>query len=152
MTSTAGSYAATWVRGRLRAACRATKPPPLERMVDLACRIRDLYAAHPWLVDVVSRGVAPGPHTLAFFERCLAVLAPVDAPASAKFESVALVTGLATLFARPAPGGTAYPWGGIVESEHPHLAAAVVTVGGQAPAGGLFERAVRGLLRGLLPL
>jgi AcrR family transcriptional regulator len=125
----------------------------LDDFVVLARRLSELYRRHPWLVELARRPSGFGPSTMDHFEACLRILAPVRAPAAAKFEAIAMVTGVATLFAQ-AEGGSAADAGRILAlarpDAHPHLLAAL-----GAPASGgarpdLLDRTVRGLLRGLL--
>ena len=92
-----------------------------------------------------------GPRTLDHFEWGLAALAPVEAPAVAKMEALALVNGLAALFA--GGGGTASgpeALSGISPTRHQHLVAALGAAGASAPPADLFERALTSLLTGLL--
>ncbi|SBT42173.1 TetR/AcrR family transcriptional regulator [Micromonospora auratinigra] len=132
-------------------------PPPAgdwpDAMVLLARRQLELYRRHPWLVDAVGRAGVPGPHTLAWFDACLGVLEPVRAPATAKFEAIAMMTGVVTLFAR---AGTTPPmtFDHVDLAAYPHLTAAFTAPPAGPPAApprDLLERAVRALLTGLLP-
>ena len=123
----------------------------LEGMSQLARRQLDLCRRHPWLVQVLPRPSAPGPQTLAWLDHCLAVLRPVPAPAPAKLEAIAVVTGIVTLFARNQSAGPPPVLPDVDQASYPDLAAALT---GPAAASGpreLFDATVRSVLRGLLP-
>jgi AcrR family transcriptional regulator len=123
----------------------------LDAMVALGRRQLALYRRHPWLLDRTPRASAVGPQTLAWFDHCLRVLEPVDAEVATKFEAIAMMTGIGTLFAHR--DATAPPIGlaGLDLAPYPHLAAAAGTRPGPAPSPqDLFDRAVRSLLTGLL--
>ena len=72
----------------------------LESMVALAAAQRSLHRRHPWLVALGYRSSSIGPESLAYFDACLGVLRPTQAPVRTKFETIALLTGLAALFSR----------------------------------------------------
>lgn len=124
----------------------------LADVVGVAHRQRALYVAHPWLPQAVAAVRRLGPRTLDHFEWGLAALAPVDAPATAKMEALALVNGLAALFA--GGGGTAsgpQALSAMSPARHPHLVAALgEAADSSAPPTDLFERALTSLLTGLL--
>jgi AcrR family transcriptional regulator len=125
----------------------------LEPMVQLAAAQRSLHERHSWLVSLGYRASSIGPESLAYFDGCLNVLSPVEAPARTKFEAIALMTGLATLFAQRAlrrdPGDvTMFPL--IALESYPHLADAVAQPSAPPIGEDLFDRAVRSLLLGLL--
>jgi AcrR family transcriptional regulator len=121
----------------------------LDVMLRLAERQLDLHRRHRWLADVAQRPSAVGPATLAWFDHCLGVLAPVPAPTTAKFEAIAVVTGTVILFSRDPAVASANPFANLDPATYPHLTAALATPG-QRPTGDLFERALRSLLTGLL--
>ena len=121
----------------------------LDQLVVLANRQLDLHRRHTWLADVIQRPSGMGPATLDWFDHCLGVLAPVPAPSTTKFEALAVVTGVVTLFSRATPAGGPNPFAALDPSAHPHLAEALRRPGPPA-SGNLFERAVRGVLTGLL--
>lgn len=106
---------------------------------------------HPWLADALSV-VPPGPAAIRILDAGLGVLEPVHAAGSAKMELLAMLTGVATLFARsgavPAPGSIE----ALREAagSHVHLAAAFATPGRPAPPDALLERTVRALAQALL--
>ncbi|SDT57397.1 TetR/AcrR family transcriptional regulator [Actinoplanes derwentensis] len=123
-------------------------PDWTESLLDLARRQLDLHRRHPWLREVLSRPSALGPEGLAWFDHCLRVLTPVRCDSAAKFETLALMTGMVTLFART---GTAAPppiFTGLDVTAYPHLVAAFGNPG--APRTDLFERTLRGLFTALL--
>jgi AcrR family transcriptional regulator len=126
----------------------------LDDLVALARRLSELYQRHPWLIDLARRPSTFGPSTMDYFETCLRILAPVPGATTAKFEAIAMLTGIATLFAHSGAGTDAAAAGRILAlarpDAHPHLLAAL-----QEPAGGpsgadLFERTIRGVLTALL--
>ncbi|MFI5493640.1 TetR family transcriptional regulator [Actinoplanes sp. NPDC051859] len=110
----------------------------------------DLHRRHPWLRDVIHRPTGVGPSALGWFDNCLRVLAPVDCPVQAKFEAIAMMTGVATLFARSEASAPAVSFAGIDLARYPHLTAAFSQPATPAPDQDLFERTLRGLLSGLL--
>jgi hypothetical protein len=90
-----------------------------------------------------------GPQGLAWFDHCLQILEPVPCGATAKFEAIAMMTGVVSLFARNETTSEANPFAGVDLSAYPHFAAAL----SQPPApsrGDLFERTIRSVLTGLL--
>jgi hypothetical protein len=83
------------------------------------------------------------------------VLSPVPAPTTAKFEAIAVMTGLVILFSRShsrshtQSGAGTLPFAELDPAQHPHLAAALASPGPPA-RDDLFERALRAVLTGLL--
>ncbi|MEU4689068.1 TetR/AcrR family transcriptional regulator [Actinoplanes sp. NPDC023714] len=122
----------------------------LGAMLRIARRQLDLYRRHPWLVDLLARQSAPGPQSLAWFDHCLGVLRPVPAPAAAKFEAIAMMTGVVSLFARSEQSGPPAGFDGIDMTAFPHLVEAATAAPAPAPRRDLFEATVRSVLRGLL--
>ncbi len=122
----------------------------LDGMLLLARDQLALHRRHRWLLDVLHRPSGIGPQGLAWFDNCLRVLAPVRCPVTAKFEAIAMMTGVVGLFARSesTAGSAALP--GVDLAAYPHLAAAFAQPPVPAPDRDLFERTLRGLLRGLL--
>ncbi|MEV0154731.1 helix-turn-helix domain-containing protein [Micromonospora sp. NPDC050686] len=122
---------------------------PLDGMLRQARRQLALYQRHPWLLDVAHRPSGMGPETLAWFDDCLRILAPLRCPVAAKFEAIAMMTGVVTLFARTAAtAATGLP--ALDLAAYPHLAAALAQPPVPAPRADLFERTLRSLLTGLL--
>jgi AcrR family transcriptional regulator len=121
----------------------------LDVMLLLGRRQLALYRRHRWLLDVSHRASAVGPRALAWFDNCLRVLQPVDCGVAAKFEAIAMMTGVATLFARSETAAPAVGFAGDL-SAYPHLAAALAERPTPAPHRDLFERTLRSLLAGLL--
>ncbi|MEU4555111.1 TetR family transcriptional regulator [Micromonospora violae] len=122
----------------------------LETMVVLGRRQVALFTAHPWLLDVIHRSSGIGPESLAWFDNCIRVLEPVRCPAAAKFEAIAMMTGVASLFARRESAAGAFSFAGVDLTAYPHLVAAFSQPSGPAPRADLVERTLRGLLTGLL--
>ncbi|PGH44573.1 TetR family transcriptional regulator [Micromonospora sp. WMMA1996] len=117
----------------------------------LARRQLALHRRHPWLPDALSRRAVPGPNTLAYFDACLRILAPVPAGVAAKFEAIAMVTGVVSLFARSAAATGTVTFDHVDLADHPHLAAAFAAPSPAPPPGDdLFARTLRALLTGLL--
>lgn len=122
----------------------------LETMVLLGRRQLALFAAHPWLLDVIHRPSGTGPESLAWFDNCIRVLEPVRCPVAAKFEAIAMMTGVVSLFARRESAAGAFSVAGVDLAAYPHLVAAFGQPSGPAPRTDLVERTLRGLLTGLL--
>ena len=72
----------------------------LDTMLLLARDQLAMHRRHRWLVDVSYRPSSIGPESLAWFDNCLRVMAPVRAATTAKFEAIAMLTGVVGLFAR----------------------------------------------------
>jgi tetracycline repressor-like protein len=122
----------------------------LEVMLDLGMRQRDLYRRHPWLLDLVHRPSTIGPQALSWFDNCLRILQPVQCGIAAKFEAIAMMTGVATLFARSEASGSGAGFAGVDRTAYPHLAAAFERPLASVPQDDLFERILRIVLLGLL--
>lgn len=121
----------------------------LDQLVRLAGRQLDLHRRHRWLGELTARPTGAGPETLSWFDHCLGVLAPVPAPTTAKFEAIAVMTGVVILFSRGADATGEPPFAALDPARHPHLAAALADPG-PPPRQDLFARALRALLTGLL--
>ncbi|WP_281492871.1 TetR/AcrR family transcriptional regulator [Micromonospora sp. MH33] len=121
-----------------------------DRFLLLARRQLALYQRHPWLPDAIARRTVPGPNTLAHFDACLRMLRPVKAGVVAKFEAIAMVTGVVSLFAGSAAAAGTLTFDHVDLATYPHLAAAFAEPPSAAPGGDLFERTLRSLLTGLL--
>jgi AcrR family transcriptional regulator len=136
------------------ASAEVEHPPVTGRWVHdltaVATRQRDVFGAHPWLAQAVSLPLALGPHVLDHLDWGLAALEPVDAPVGTKLEAIALVTGFAALYASADPGPAASPLAGLDPVRHPHLVALADNPPVTARSVGLFERAVSGILHGVL--
>jgi AcrR family transcriptional regulator len=124
--------------------------PWLDRMLELGRRQLQLFRSHRWLIDVVHRPSGIGPQALAWFDNCLRVMQPVDCGAAAKFEAIAMMTGVAALFGRSEATAPPAGFAAVDASAHPHLAAAVAQPPAPEPPRDLFERTLRGVLTGLL--
>jgi AcrR family transcriptional regulator len=126
---------------------------PLDSLVEVAQELRVLFKRHPWLIEAAQNISDFGPNSLAYFERCLAALATVPAPALAKLDAITMLPGIASVWARPQPGGLAFA--GIDGALYPNLIAALATATAGAQVApervqDLFGRTIRSLLRGLL--
>ncbi|MEH0840808.1 TetR/AcrR family transcriptional regulator [Micromonospora sp. CPCC 205711] len=122
----------------------------LDGMLELARRQLALYRRHPWLIDVMHRPPAIGPESLAWFDACLRVMTPVDCAITAKFEAIAMTTGVVTLFARSEATSAAVTFPRFDVTAYPHLAAAFAEPQAPPPRRDLFDRTLRSLLTGLL--
>ncbi|MEU4401907.1 TetR/AcrR family transcriptional regulator [Micromonospora orduensis] len=122
----------------------------LDTMMLLARRQLALHRAHPWLLDVIHRGSGVGPEGLAWFDNCIRVLEPVPCAVPAKFEAIAMMTGVVTLFARSEAASGAVGFAGVDLGAYPHLVAALRQPSAPPPRVDLFERTLRGVLSGLL--
>jgi hypothetical protein len=91
-----------------------------------------------------------GPQALAWFDNCLRVLQPAGCGVAAKFEAIAMMTGVAALFGRGDAAAPAVGFAGVDLAAHPHLAAAFAQPPAPAPSQDLFERTMRSVLIGLL--
>ncbi|MEV5480155.1 MULTISPECIES: TetR/AcrR family transcriptional regulator [Streptomyces] len=134
----------------------------IDDLVGLALQTKAAYVRHPWLLDLnAQRGNAIGPHAVDYLDHALAVLAQAPGSSQQKLETIGLVGGLATLFARQQitatapPAQAAYLADVAAEGRHPHLLAALATAG-PPPSGSpaerdaLFARLLGRLLPGLL--
>lgn len=131
----------------------APGPDWLESMVQLAAAQRIVHERHPWLMAIGYRSSSIGPESLAYFDCCLSVLRPAEAPVGAKFEAIALMTGLAALFAlrsHSEDSGAVTPFPVMALKDFPHLADAVAQPTSPPIRDDLFDRAVRSMLLGLL--
>ncbi|MEV4658642.1 TetR/AcrR family transcriptional regulator [Micromonospora sp. NPDC049301] len=122
----------------------------LDTMLVLARRQLALHRRHPWLIDVIHRPSGIGPESLAWFDNCLRILEPVGCAVTAKFEAIAMVTGVVSLFARSEAAAGSVTFAGVDLAPYPHLVAAFSQPSAPAPRTDLFERTLRGLLTGLL--
>ncbi|MFI9643135.1 TetR/AcrR family transcriptional regulator [Micromonospora sp. NPDC051925] len=122
----------------------------LDAMLRLAHRQLALFRRHPWLVEILPRPTAPGPQSLAWFDHCLAILRPVPAATATKFEAIAMMTGVTSLFARRESAGPPVGFAGIDVAAFPNLTAALTAPPSRSAPRDLFDATVRSVLRGLL--
>jgi AcrR family transcriptional regulator len=122
----------------------------LDAMLLMGRRQLALHRRHPWLLDLTPRPTGIGPESLAWFDACLGILEASSGSATAKFEAIALMTGVVTLVARHEHSPRSSPFATADRTEYPHLAAALRQPAGRAPEQDLLERALRGLLTGML--
>ncbi|GAA1875853.1 hypothetical protein GCM10009687_49920 [Asanoa iriomotensis] len=121
----------------------------LDQLTALANSQLDLHRRHPWLADLIQRPTAIGPQALSWFDHCLGAMRTLEAPTATKFEAIAVMTGLVVLFSRTTSSSAANPFAALDPARHPHLAAALAEPSGTQNTD-LFDRALRGVLRGLL--
>jgi AcrR family transcriptional regulator len=122
----------------------------LDAMLRLAHRQLELYRRHPWLPEVIHRPSGIGPESLAWFDNCLRILGPVRCATTAKFEAIAMMTGVVSLFARSEASSASFTFAGVDLAAYPHLVAALRQPPGPGSQHDLFDRIIRILLPGLL--
>jgi AcrR family transcriptional regulator len=122
----------------------------LDAMLLLGRRQLALHRRHPWLLDVLHRSTGVGPESLAWFDTCLRILEPVHSTSAAKFEAIAMMTGVVTLVARSEAAPSSFSFAGADLAAYPHLLDAFGQPAGPAAQQDLFERTLRALLTGLL--
>jgi AcrR family transcriptional regulator len=126
----------------------------LDDLIALANQQLTLYRRHPWLISASTRGGTFGPNATDYFEECLQIMVPLSCSTARKLEAVAMMTGVVSLFARPAATAAAddppNPFAAASPERHPHLTAALGEAAPIAVPEDLFERTVRSLLSGLL--
>jgi AcrR family transcriptional regulator len=140
------------------------------QLLAVAHEQRRAYHAHPWLLAASVDAGMLGPNALAYFDRCLAILAGVPASSAAKMEALAMLTGVVSLFARPAPASDpAALFSALDPQAHPTLAATLreppdspqpaerhppedppYDAGLSHPSADLFDRVILSVLHGLL--
>ena len=118
----------------------------LADLIAVAHRLLALYQRHPWMIEATPLVTSMGPHTVDYFDHCLAILSGLDRGAGAKMAAIGVMTGVITLFARTTP---AVSFDGLTPARHPHLAAAFASPG-EPPPPDLFGRTLRAVLTGLL--
>ena len=140
---------------------------PLADLVALASQAKAVYLRHPWLLDVMAQRTPIGPRAIDYTEHVLSILEPVPAPARVKLETVGILSGLVTLFARTEinlrragaslgerqAAQAAYFAAAAADGSHPHLLAALSDAArGPAPGpdAAVFERVLRKILSALL--
>ncbi|MCO1596949.1 TetR/AcrR family transcriptional regulator [Micromonospora sp. RHAY321] len=122
----------------------------LDAMLLLARRQLALHRSHPWLLDLSHRTSGIGPESLAWFDNCIRILEPVDCAVTVKFEAIAMMTGVVSLFARSEAAAGSFSLAGADLAAYPHLVSAFSRPSAPAPRADLFERTLRSLLTGLL--
>lgn len=124
---------------------------PVDDLVALTAAQVAVLRRHPWLVDTLT-AVPPGPRALHALETGLRALEPIEAGGAAKLEALAMLTGVATLFARSSTDPDPRTLAAVLAAAptHPHLAAAVAAPGTPSSSDALLRRTVAALVRGLL--
>lgn len=136
---------------------------PVDDLARLAGRAKQVHLRHPWLLDLPAEPTV-GPRGMDYLEHALRALAPASLPSPTQLETLGLLNGLVTLFARtelrrrnsptdPQFTHTAYLAATATEERHPFTAAALAaSPGAEAPQDThvLFERMVRRVLTGLI--
>jgi len=139
---------------------------PVADLLALAHRTLGTFRRHTWLSGMPS-GDFPGPGTLMYMERVLAILAGSELSGSAKLELFGLYTGMIRTFAlleaeqqqagrdidEWMPQVAAYLIEVVATGRYPHLAAALASrpaAGDITPLESAFDRALTRVLSGLL--
>lgn len=124
----------------------------IDALVRMALAQRDLYLRHPWLKEIDLRLAGAGPETLRYFDMSLRALEGETGSIRAKFEAIAIVTGIAAMFASASEplAGRQDALPPVDAATYPHLAAAAQRYEATDARDDLLERVVRGVLRGLL--
>ncbi|MFE2877660.1 TetR/AcrR family transcriptional regulator [Streptomyces roseus] len=137
---------------------------PVEDLVALAMRAKDIRLRHPWLVDVPPEPLRIGPNGMDFLEYALQALAPAGLPGHTGMEIVALLNALTEQFSRAElqsgrgltgrqGAQAAYIGQTAARGGRPHLAAAMARQSEADPAQDerlRFERIMRRVLTGLV--
>lgn len=132
---------------------------PVEDLTALATRAKQVHLRHPWLLDLPTEPV-PGPHGMDYLECALRALAPTGLSHPARLETIGLLNGLVSLFARTelrrnsagAPPA-ALMGAAATRDRHPLVVAALASSPGPEAAADthvLFDRMVRRVLTGLV--
>jgi len=116
----------------------------------VAHSLREVFSAHPWLPAAVASPAIAGPHVLDHLDRCLGLLEPVDATGTAKMEAIALLTGVASLFAATRANPDPDAFRHLEATRHPRMAALITQSAPTSPSTDLFDRVVVGILHGVL--
>ncbi|MFD8526430.1 TetR/AcrR family transcriptional regulator [Streptosporangium canum] len=135
---------------------------PVEDLLSLAVRTKDLYLRHPWLLDVPVERNRLGPRAADYLEYALRALQHVPMTGRQKLEAISLLNGLVALFAhieiqeRRTPTArqaaqTAYQAQLAADGHHPLIADAMAHSPLDPPDNPRqsFERMTRRLLTGL---
>ncbi|WP_419992560.1 TetR/AcrR family transcriptional regulator [Streptomyces boninensis] len=134
---------------------------PVDDLVALAVRTKDVQLRHPWVLDVPPEPLRLGPRGLDYLEHTLRALAPSPLSGQAKLEAIGLLSAQVTIFARTELQGrqaasgrraaqAAYLAQAAAAGHHPTLAATMADAAEAPPVEDLFERLVRRVLTGLL--
>ncbi len=119
----------------------------------MARELLGVYIAHTWLGEAAFRSGPAGPNALRYFDRCLAIMAGLPASPATKMESLGMLTGVVSLFARAAAGQPPDPailFAALDPRAHPNLTAAVAAPDQPERKPDLFQRTLTSLLSGLL--
>ncbi|GAA2401417.1 TetR/AcrR family transcriptional regulator C-terminal domain-containing protein [Actinomadura vinacea] len=137
---------------------------PVEDLAVLAMHTKDAQLRHPWMLDVPPEPERLGPCAIDYLEHGLRALEPAESmTGQAKMETIAVMNGLASLFARtelqerssPTERQAAYAahlTQVVAEGRHPLLAGLVArqVPGPHEDHQALFERLIRRVLAGLI--
>lgn len=119
-------------------------------LIDVGEQQLALHTSHPWLRATSSLPLTMGVHVLDHLEWGIVVLNDLDVPAGAKMEAIALVNGVAALFATVGPAVGAESFRNLDPGRHIGLARLLSTAEPGPPSGNLFPRVLRGILDSVL--
>ncbi|MBB4932526.1 AcrR family transcriptional regulator [Lipingzhangella halophila] len=136
---------------------------PVEDLAALMGHAKQVHLRHPWLLDM-STEPTMGPSGMDYLEHALRALAPASLPYPAQLETIGLLNGLVTLFARTelrrrqSPTNVqlaqaSYLATAATKERHPFIVAALADSPGTEASPDthtLFERMVRRVLTGLI--
>lgn len=136
---------------------------PVEDLLTLAKHAKQVHLRHPWLLDLPTEPTV-GPRGMDYLEQALRALVPAPLSQPARLETIGLLNGLVTLFARtelrrrssptdPQLAHTSYLATAAIEEHHPYITAALAGSPGaevEQDTHTLFERMVRRVLAGLI--
>jgi AcrR family transcriptional regulator len=123
------------------------------QLLAVARELLGVYIAHTWLGEAAYRSGPAGPNALRYFDQCLAIMAALPASAATKMESLAMLTGVVSLFARAAasqPPDPAILFAALDPQAHPNLTAALTAPDQPERQPDLFQRTLTSVLSGLL--
>lgn len=121
----------------------------LEDLLVVTERQVALHRAHPWLAAASAVPAPLGPHALDHLEWGLRVLAPVEVPARAKMEAIAMTNGIAALFAASGPVSPSL-FRYLAADRHPELAALAAKADPGRESDDLLRRVLTGVVSAVL--
>ncbi len=135
---------------------------PIADLATLAGHAKQVHLRHPWLLDLPTEPTM-GPRGMDYLEHALRALAPASLPYPAQLETIGLLNGLVTLFARtelrrqrsptdPQLAHASYLATAATEQHHPLITAALAhsRADTRQDTHTLFERMVNRVLTGLI--
>lgn len=126
------------------------RTPWRRQLIKIAVAQRDTYQRHPWLIDAARGPRTLGPHGTRLAETYLQIMEHTQATTAVKLELLAMLTGLAAMFAPTVTiADSPFP---LADPEHtPHLWTAMTTPTGQPrSAEHLFQAVAAGIIDAVL--